>query len=176
MQHKKHRTPWTLYAIFLSFLVPIVVAYSLFFSGYRTTPVNRGTLIASPYVQIPIKDLTKSKTWSIAWLNTHDTMPSNLETISKRWAALGKERHRVRLENLTGAQSTHGTTSSIWAPNHLPDGTLNRLTRMKTSNGQPCRYFLVDPERRAILCYEQSADPKDIDMDLRKLLKYSRSG
>lgn len=173
----KHNTTtlWPLYAIFVSFLAPILLAYWLFFSGYgHNNTVNKGTLLTTPGVLISSPKAKLSSKWIIANLASTDSIPKNLATISKRWAALGKEQHRVKLTTLQLDNQPHN--HSPWPTTLVTAATWQQLSQQKTATNQPCTYFLIDPSHHAILCYHETVTPKDIDTDLRKLLKYSRSG
>jgi hypothetical protein len=167
-------TLWPFYAIIVSFLAPILLAYWLFFSGYGyNNTVNKGTLLATPGIPVSSDSKLPSK-WIIAYLASADNIPKNLTTISKRWAALGKEQYRVVLATLHPYNQP--PKDSPWLSTPVTTASWQKLSQQKTVGNQPCYYFLIDPSHHAILCYPETVTPKDIDTDLRKLLKYSRSG
>lgn len=176
MQHKTSNTPWTLYGIFLTFLAPIILAYSLFFAGYGShSSINKGLLIPKPGISLA-KELHKTKPlWRIALVNPQQTPPANQDTITKRWVALGKERHRVELITLL-EQKNQAKDLPPWRNIPLSTNKMDVLNKIRSKHDQTCGYFLVDPNYNAILCYDLEVDPRDIDTDIRKLLKYSRSG
>ena len=168
-------TLWPLYAIIISFLAPILLAYWLFFSGYGVNnTVNKGTLLASPGILVSSPKSALPSKWIIANLASTDSIPKNLTTISKRWVALGKEQHRVVLATLH--PNNQPPKDSPWPSTPVTSASWQELSQQKTTDNLPCYYFLIDPSHHAILCYSETVSPKDIDTDLRKLLKYSRSG
>ena len=174
MQNQNRNVPWPLLAIFASFLAPILLAYWLFFSGYgQQNTVNRGTLLPTPGVLITSQAPVPKK-WILAELNHTQSIPKNLHTIGNRWVALGKEQHRVQLARLVNNDTPNITTP--WPELTVTTKTWKMLAQQKTVDNTPCHYFLIDPKHHAILCYSETVSPKDIDTDLRKLLKYSRSG
>ena len=177
MQHKTSNTPWTLYGIFLIFLAPIILAYGLFFTGYGShSSINKGLLIPKPGISLA-KELNKTKhLWRIALINPKQIPPANQDTITKRWVALGKERHRVELVTLIEQQNNQAKDLHPWRNVPVSTNKVVTLNKIRSKQNQNCGYFLVDPHYNAILCYDLDVDPRDIDTDLRKLLKYSRSG
>ena len=63
-------TLWPLYAIIISFLAPILLAYWLFFSGYGVNnTVNKGTLLATPGILVSSPKSALPSKWIIA--NAH---------------------------------------------------------------------------------------------------------
>ena len=51
---------------------------------------------------------------------------------------------------------------------------MQQLKEQLSKNKNACQLFIINPNNDAILCYDNDNDPKDIDLDLRKLLKLSR--
>ena len=96
-----------------------------------------------------------------------------LETLTKRWIALGKDQKRVHLTILTENKIATDTSNS-WKIEPLPKTVHTKLTQIKSKNQKACKLFIIDPESRAILCYDTMNKLRDIDLDLRKLLKSSR--
>ena len=170
MSQTKKPTPWTLYGIFFTFLAPIFLAYSLYFGGYgKSNRVNKGRLLHAPGISLKKALAQYPRQWFIAKLDSSRKNTQQIETVTKRWVALGKERHRVGLIHLI-TSSTDGEVQLPWTT-----VTINK-TQLLDLEQNKCTYFLVDPNHHAILCYDSDVDPRDIDTDLRKLLKYSRNG
>ncbi len=175
MPNNNTSTLWPLYAILISFMAPVLLAYWLFFSGYgHNNTVNKGTLLTAPGIPVSSPTSKLPGKWIIANLATTDNIPKNLTTISKRWAALGKEQYRVILATLQ--PDSQPDSHASWPKTPITKASWQILSQQKTADHQPCYYFLIDPSNHAILCYPKTVIPKDIDTDLRKLLKYSRSG
>lgn len=150
--------------------LPIFLSRVLYHSGYgRYHHNNRGTLIQSTQA------LTPPKKWLIASLPTRLAPPKNLKTVLMRKQALGKDQSRVDVVMLSNLATSSNN------PYHLAlfeasGQTIAYLSTLKTDDGLPCYYFIISPRGHPILCYAEMSSPKNIDQDLRKLLKYSRIG
>lgn len=161
-----------LYGILIAFITPIILAYGLFFTGYGSNHTrSRGTLLTPP---ISISEHS-NQFWQIA--TTTDDLKKNKEkfhAISKRWQALGKDQHRVRLTALTDKKSDSNIPDHNWRALQASSPTITQLKQTQSRNHKTCRIFIIDPHGNAILCYDDINELRDIDFDLRKLLKTTR--
>lgn len=154
-------------AIIATFLLPIALAYVLFYSGYGMQHrTHKGTLVPHG-IMTPAK-----RTWIIAALSS--TNPALQHAIATRWQALGKDQTRVQLQTWTTRASNK--QAFLWAKQPLDASVYQRIINISTHNQAPCNYAIADPKGRVVLCYSHHMEPKDLDYDLRKLLKYSRIG
>lgn len=168
--HRKN-TNKPLYGIVLAFLVPILLAHILFHSGYgRNHSNSKGTLL-SPPIQI---DTHTGDHWQIATLETPDEHSLKYQTLTKRWQALGKDQKRVLLTAIQ-AYPQHTKALPSWERHPIDQSIIYRLQQAKSKNQHACQIFIINPKNNAILCYDEHNSLKDIDLDLRKLLKLSRT-
>ena len=171
MPYRKRQVSYTpLYGIIATFVIPMILAHTLFYSGYgRKHPSSKGTLITPPIIvkQQPLKY------WQIASLSPSNDDMAALETLEKRWVALGKDKKRVHLTVFINKKYETNTNKS-WQVEQLPQAIMKKLEGIKSKHRKTCKLFIIDPESRAILCYDQLNALRDIDLDLRKLLKSSR--
>lgn len=174
IQHKSSYKP--LYGILAVFIIPLLLAHSLFHFGYgKQHPNSKGTLLTPP-ITINTKPV---KYWQIASLNTAAPNPQQLHTLTQRWHALGRDKPRVHLTLFTSQATNpqkHPTvmTPSDWSRQDIDQKTLALLQNAQSKRHAHCQLFIIDPENRAILCYDNHNELRDLDLDLRKLLKSSR--
>ena len=168
--HLRKNNDRTLYAILLVFLAPIVLAHLLYNSGYGKLQYRtRGTLLTPPIA------VTKQKNdyWQIASLESTTHNQQKYQTLEKRWLALGKDNQRVHL-SVIATRPTEQQISSAWETLLVHNSTLLTLREMKSKNAKACTLFIINPDNHAVMCYDEQNDLRDIDFDLRKLLKLSR--
>lgn len=158
-------------------MLPMILAHSLFHFGYGSYHHNsKGTLLTPP-ILLP-ED--KSNTWKIALLQKPENNTMTQNVITKRWQALGKDQSRVQLLLLLPGSPQKNTdpqkdlNPSQWVEQTIPNHLWTQLTTQQSKQHKPCKQFILDPENQAILCYDHDNLPRDIDLDLRKLLKWSR--
>jgi len=167
--HEKKQSNKPLYGIILTFIIPIILAQLLFHSGYgKKHHKSRGTLVAPP-----VKIMQQARSyWQIATLFSTEQDTQKLEIVRKRWIALGKDQSRVHLTILSDQNQTEQDNpwETIIVNNHI----MQQLKEQLSKNKNACQLFIINPNNDAILCYDNDNDPKDIDLDLRKLLKLSR--
>lgn len=165
---KKHSNK-PLYGIAIAFMTPIILAHMLFHSGYGSNHHNnRGTLLSPP---IQINSNTQDY-WQIASLITPSKNEDKFTALTKRWQALGKDKKRV---HLTVIQIDQKKTSfdENWEALSVNPKIIHKLKQSKSKLNKQCSLFIVTPKNDAILCYDQKNSPRDLDLDLRKLLKLS---
>ena len=168
--HLRKNNHRTLYAIIGVFLLPIVLAHVLFHTGYgKQHHRTRGTLLSPP---VTIQTHTQSY-WQIASLIDPNKQAQKYQTIEKRRLALGQDAKRVHLSFIAN-QTPSKPEDTAWETLIVDDNTLATLQAIKSKQAHPCILFIVNPNSRAIMCYDESNDLKDIDFDLRKLLKLSQ--
>ena len=169
-QHSKKHSQKPLYGIILAFMTPIILAHFLYHSGYgKHNHRSKGTLLTPP---IKIDAHTK-KNWQVATLSDPNEHKEKFNTLTKRWQALGKDQKRVQLTVLQN-QKKKQIPMDNWNELILETKTLNILKQSKSKDQLQCALFIINPNNDVILCYDQKNPLKDIDMDLRKLLKLSR--
>ena len=153
----------------------MLFAHSLFHFGYGSNHhKSKGTLLTPP-VRLPCK---KSDSWKIAFLQITESNKIMRDVLTKRLQALGKDQTRVQLYWLLPANTQDSKQSNTpqpqWRRQEVPAHIWTQLIMQKSKHQQPCVQFILDPENQAILCYDHNNLPRDIDLDLRKLLKWSR--
>ena len=166
---KKHSNK-PLYGIAIAFITPIILAHILFHSGYGSNHHNNKGTLLSPPITI---DSNTLKYWQIASLDDPTKNKAKYNAVTKRWQALGKDKHRV---HLTIIQSDQKRTSfdKHWELNSVSPKIIQQLRQSKSKLKKQCSLFIVNPKNDAILCYDQKNSPLDLDLELRKLLKRSR--
>ena len=169
MQNRKHNHK-PLFGIILVFVIPILLAHTLYHSGYGKKHHNsRGTLL-SPPIKI---DVSKLSYWQIASMKTPSSNPKKFDTLKKRLAALGKDYQRVHL-TLINDPSSDLKTNPDWKNVRVQSQTMKQLQETRSKNAQQCTIFIINPNNDAIICYDENNDLRDIDFDLRKLLRLSQ--
>ncbi len=168
--HRRKNNTLTLYAIILVFLAPIVLAHVLYHSGYgKQSHRSKGTLL-SPPIRIHTQPVHY---WQIASLPPTTNDQIKYQVLEKRWHALGRDQARVHL-SIIGHQDTKTKFSSQWENVNVDQETLDELKTTRSKNAKACTIFIINPDHNAIMCYDDENDLKDIDFDLRKLLKLSK--
>lgn len=168
--HLRKNNDRTLYAILLVFLAPILLAHSLYYFGYGKLQYRtRGTLLKPP---VAIAE-QKNDYWQIASLESTTHNQQKYRTLEKRWLALGKDNRRVHL-SIIATQPAQQQISSTWETLLVHNKILRTLQKMKSKNTEACTLFIINPDNHAVMCYDEKNDLRDIDFDLRKLLKLSR--
>ena len=168
--HRRKNNTLTLYAILLVFLVPIVLAHVLYHSGYgKQNHRSKGTLL-SPPVSIHTQPVHY---WQIASLPPTTSDHIKYQALEKRWQALGRDQARVHL-SIIGHPDTATQISPQWESVDVDQETLDELMTTRSKNAKACTIFIINPDHNAIMCYDDENDLKDIDFDLRKLLKLSK--
>lgn len=158
----------TLVVIIASFFLPILIAHVLYHSAVALEKNPHGTLT---HASVTLPD---QKQWTLGYLQHSQSTPeAQLNTLGKRWFALGKERHRVALRQFV-SKSTPQTPHTIWPPIELSTPDMHTLGELRTKEQTQCSFFILHPKGDIVLCYPETVTPKHIDLDLRKLLKYSR--
>lgn len=167
---KRQHSHKPLYYIIIAFSLPLLLAHGLFHMGYgKNHNISKGTLLAPP-----IKIIKQNKEfWQIASLTTPEEHPQKHETLYKRWHALGKDQKRVHLTILADSTKPKSANKN-WGNGLISSSAMSILKDIKSKNQKDCTLFIIDPEGKAILCYDNTNELRDIDLDLRKLLKSSR--
>lgn len=190
----------TLVMIVLLFLAPVVLATSLYFSGWRPEGkgLQQGELVqpARPLANASLRkaDATEYRlhtmrgSWSFitfSRLPCNDICQNNLYKMQQVRLAQGKDATRVQRAfiALGGADDLHaleakypGLAAFTGAP-----AAVQALAREFTSSQGTAldgleRVYLVDPNGNLVLSYAPDADPSGMRKDLARLLRLSQIG
>jgi cytochrome oxidase Cu insertion factor (SCO1/SenC/PrrC family) len=192
---------WKVLLLAAMFVAPVLVAYSLYLSGWRSErTVNFGELVhpARPLTDEPLLTLDGQKhslaslrgKWQLVYLGPSECLKpctDNLYKMQQVVLALGKDRirlTRVFIVTDTGALEPLRQTIKNFPDTIVLKGepdAIARLARQFTVNGgSPLdnrhRVYIVDPLGNLMMSYPADADPSGMRKDLVRLLKVSRIG
>ncbi|WP_444995966.1 hypothetical protein [Aliikangiella sp. IMCC44359] len=199
---KKNRV--TLVALFAVFMLPVLIAYSAYFSGWFSGATkNRGTLLTGEQV-LDIEDFTITRAdgnkitgkefetlyWWILPINpsdcNSDCVELNTFTLNQTYIGLGKETQRIKQLLILPEGTNVDNDVFPTAFSSFTDVGLkaNSKTHSGLNKDLPSGYiYLVDPLGNIIIRYplvnnkeEAPKTSKDIRSDLKRLFKYSRLG
>jgi len=182
-------------------LLPVLVAYGLYYSGWRpSSTANHGELLQPAR---PVQDVTLTLLggesirfshwhgkWTLLLFSTAECLKPcerNLNNIRQIIAAQGKEAHRVR-----GALVVTDGKALDWLRYAIkdypgmqviigPPAAVNLLARQFVlPAGSPLenlnRVYLVDPSGNFMMSYPADADPTGMNKDIKRLLRVSQIG
>ena len=182
-------------------LLPVLVAYGLYYSGWRpSSTANHGELLQPAR---PVQDVTLTLLggeairfshwhgkWTLLTFSTAECLKPcerNLNNIRQIIAAQGKEAHRVR-----GALVVTDGKALDWLRYAIkdypgmqviigPPAAVNLLARQFVlPAGSPLenlnRVYLVDPSGNFMMSYPADADPTGMNKDIKRLLRVSQIG
>ncbi len=183
------------------FALPVVVAYVLYFSGWRPGATgNHGELVQPPR---PIADaaltLLDGKPvrvrelhgkWTLLTFSPAECLAPcarNLYTLRQVMVAQGEKAHRVQgvlvvtdkgaLDLLRYAMKDYPGVRAIVGP---PEAVAALARQFTLPAGSPLdnlnRIYLMDPLGNFMMSYPADADPNGIRKDLARLLRASRIG
>jgi cytochrome oxidase Cu insertion factor (SCO1/SenC/PrrC family) len=183
------------------FLLPVLVAYGLYYGGWRpTSTANHGELLqpARPVQDVTLTLLTGASIrfshwhgkWTLLTFSTAECLnpcERNLHNIRQIIAAQGNEAHRVR-----GALVVTDGKAPDWLRYAVkdspglqvvigPPAAVNSLAQQFVlPAGSPLdnlnRVYLVDPFGNFMMSYPADADPAGINKDIKRLLRVSQIG
>ncbi|MEX2163334.1 MAG: SCO family protein [Sulfuricaulis sp.] len=182
-------------------LLPVLVAYGLYYSGWRpSATANHGELLqpARPVQDVALTLLGGESSrfshwhgkWTLLTFSTAECLKPcerNLNNIRQIIAAQGKEAHRVRgvlvvtdgkdLDWLRYAIKDYPGMQVIIGP----PAAVNLLARQFVlPAGSPLenlnRVYLVDPSGNFMMSYPADADPTGMNKDIKRLLRVSQIG
>ena len=177
----------TLLGLSLLFLLPLVLAW-LMYSGvidYKPAATrNHGTLV-NPPVKAGLPEAFQRKGLAGHWLLLYPVAPAcgevcraDLLGLIQVRKALGREADRTRTVVVTGAKpedeawqnipDIESETSVISDSSGMLRGQLNNIEGGAGT-------FLIDPMGNIMMHYRAGADPNDIRLDLKRLLKYAKT-
>lgn len=183
------------------FALPLVLAYVLYFSGWRPdTTGNHGELVQPPR---PVADLALTRLdgapmqfrelhgkWTLLTFGAAECLPPcqrNLATMRQVIAAQGDKSSRVHsvlvvsdraaLDLLRHTVKDYPGMHVIAGP---PPAVAELARQFALPAGSPLddpdRIYVVDPLGSLMMSYPASADPNGIRKDLARLLRVSRIG
>jgi len=182
-------------------LLPVLVAYGLYYSGWRpSSTANHGELLqpARPVQDVTLTLLSGESIrfshwhgkWTLLLFSTAECLKPcerNLNNIRQIIAAQGKEAHRVR-----GVLVVTDGKALDWlryAIKDYPDmqvvigsqAAVNSLAQQFVlPAGSPLenlnRVYLVDPSGNFMMSYPADADPTGMNKDIKRLLRVSQIG
>ncbi|MDH5633408.1 MAG: hypothetical protein OEZ10_10505 [Gammaproteobacteria bacterium] len=189
---------FTIIAVAVVFLAPIVGAYILHATGWQPESTkNRGALVPGPVAMaeqhfnlanggsLALKDIRHS--WGVLYIGGDSCDPDcveRLERLRRAHISLGKNQPRVHRLYLARS-ATHDYQALgrqfpelkiLAAPEA---GIVSWRAQLKDAVGGdlvPGMMFIIDPLGNAILNYRADADPVDVRKDLGRLLHVSRLG
>ena len=157
-----------LYALAACFIIPVIIACLLFFSGYQRT-ANRGILLANP-ITLTSAHTSTLPTWKILALASADSYSgrsNHIAAVTQRWQALGQDQAMLSLWQVENSQNQ---IPPPWQSMAISVETQNTIHSLNPES--PCQYLILNPKNQAILCYSKNSSPADIHYDIRRLLKH----
>lgn len=183
------------------FALPVVIAYALYFSGWRPAATgNHGELVQPPR---PVADVMLTRLdgrpmqfrelqgkWTLLIFSAAECLKScerNLHNLRQVIAAQGEKSERVQSALVvtdTKALDLLRYTVKDYPDLHVivgPPAAVAELARQFAlpAGGpleDPGRIYLVDPLGNFMMSYPAGADPNGIRKDLARLLRVSRIG
>lgn len=184
-QKKSRRSMILLVAIFV---IPVVIAkLALTFHWFNYGVTNNGALVKGELTlnKLGVSEELSSPHWLIMYAN-FDTCNRNCEDIltnlTNTYVALGREMPRVKKVFLTNISLTSSQQSLLEKPNSADWSVINMPIEAQ-NNLNESQILIVDPLGNVVLSHSLPEKNeqlpffgKEILVDLKKLLKYSRIG
>ncbi len=190
----KSRNPYTIWFVVASFVLPVVLAYIVFYYVEVTSFTNRGEII-KPVVDIASLKLTDEKgeiiprdTLTYKWRFISFVGSDCDEACNKRlhesrqvYRTLGKNRHRVLrvIVHLAPASEALNRLIDAEYSDSLKmngDASVINAAFGNTSKLDENELYIMDPRGNIMMRFTQEQPMKDIRFDVRKLLKASQIG
>jgi cytochrome oxidase Cu insertion factor (SCO1/SenC/PrrC family) len=188
------KNPYTLWFVVLSFIVPVVLAYMIFYFVDVKSFSNHGEIL-NPIVDIaslklkdeehkviPRDDLTyKWRLISLVGDQCDSACVSRLHDSRQVYRSLGKNRHRV-IRMFVHMAPASEELSKLIEEEHADAIQVNgNAVDLKdafgeTSNIMKNEIYVMDPMGNIMMRFTQEQPNKDFLYDLRKLLKFSQIG
>lgn len=197
----QRRNQRTLILLFLAVLAPVVLAYSLYLSGWRPggQTLQHGellnpartlpdvTLRAADGREQPLSSLRRH--WlllSVGNLPCADDCVARLDILKRLRLAQGKEMRRVEVvyialngsrEERAALAGTHPGLQVYGGERQALEPLMRALDEASGSNLPVSqRIYLIDPIGNLVLRYGPDADPRGMHKDLARLLRLSQIG
>jgi cytochrome oxidase Cu insertion factor (SCO1/SenC/PrrC family) len=190
----KRKNPYTIWFVVASFVLPVVLAYFTFYFVEITSFTNKGEIL-NPIVDIAALELTDEKgeiiprdTLTYKWRFISFVGSECDEACKKRlyetrqvYATLGKDRHRVLrvIVHLEPAGEKLKALIETEYPNVLNmNGNAKAINAAfdGSSKLDENELYIMDPVGNVMMRFTQDQPMKDIQTDVRKLLKASQIG
>lgn len=190
----KSRNPYTIWFVVASFVLPVVFAYIVFYFVEVTSFTNKGEIL-NPIVDITSLKLTDDKgeiiprdTLTYKWRFISFVGSDCDEACNKRlhesrqvYRTLGKNRHRVLrvIVHLAPASETLNSLIDVEYSDALNmNGNASAINAAfgNTSKLDENELYIMDPRGNIMMRFTQEQPMKDIQYDIRKLLKASQIG
>jgi cytochrome oxidase Cu insertion factor (SCO1/SenC/PrrC family) len=191
---EKRKNPYTPWFVVASFVLPVVMAYVVFYFVEITSFSNKGEIL-KPIVDIETLELTDEKgeiiprdTLTYKWRFISFVGSDCDEACSKRlhdsrqvYITLGKDRHRV-LRVIVHLEPANETLKNLITAEY-PD-VLNMNGDAKTINAafdgrsklDENEIYIMDPVGNIMMRFTQDQPVQDFQHDMKKLLKASQIG
>ena len=190
----------TLVIIALLFLAPVVLATSLYLSGWRPDGrgLQKGELVqpARPLTNASLRktDSTEYRLHAArgSWIYItfsrspcNDLCQNNLYKMQQVRLTQGKDAGRVQrafiaLGSTDDLRALETKYPGLMAFTGAPVAMQTLAREFSTSQGSPLdgleRVYLVDPNSNLVMSYAPDADPSDMRKDLARLLRLSQIG
>lgn len=195
------RSRWKIVLLAALFVVPVVLAYTLYFSGWRPArTINHGELVqpARPLTDEALETLEGRKIklgdlrgkWLLVYFGGSECgQPCTDNLYNMQQVVLAQGKDLVRLERLyivtdTSALEMLRYTIRDYPGTRILKGEADSLARLArqfaVGDVSPLdnrhRLYLVDPLGNLMMSYPAGADPSGLRKDLVRLLKLSRVG
>ena len=171
-------------------LLPIAIGAGLYLSGWHPAKGgNHGELIQPPR-PLPAAGLTREDgtplptselggKWTLVLAGDGacgDACTRSLQQMRQIQVALNKEMGRVRRLALVKDPSEAGVAGARAAQPDLLVARPDAAWRATLGTAPEHRLYLIDPLGQLMMQYAPNADPKGVQQDLERLLKYSWVG
>lgn len=190
----KRKNPYTIWFVVASFVLPVVLAYITFYFVEITSFTNKGEIL-NPIVDIASLELTDEKgeiipraTLTYKWrfisfvgADCNEACKKRLHERLQVFKTLGKNRHRVirvivHLEPANEALKNLIETEYPEALNMNGDANTINAAFGGSSKLDQNEIYIMDPVGNIMMRFTQDQPMKDIQTDIRKLLKASQIG
>lgn len=196
LQAKRRRARLGMLAVIGVFLVPLLLAIGLYFSGWRPHPTNYGNLVhpAHPLAPLRVVDVGTGSSTSLArlygkWIllyvgapACHKTCTGALYKLRAMALFQGDNAHRVRRVLLLGEMPSSARLARLrdrFPGLHIlvaTGGAWRRLQKELTPAAQPGGVEVLDPLGNWMMWYPPDADARGMRRDLTRLLAISQMG
>ena len=190
----KKKNPYTIWFVVASFVLPVVMAYFTFYFVDVTAFTNKGEIL-KPMVDIGSLGLTdengeviprdkltyKWRFYSFVGANCDTACEKRLHERRQVFRSLGKNRHRI-LQVIVQLEPANDTLRQLidkeYADALIMGGDADKISAAfgGTAKLDENEIYLMDPVGNVMMRFTQDLLMKDIQHDIKKLLKASQIG
>ena len=188
----QNRNPYTLWFVVLAFVAPVALAYYMFYFGSFTSFTNHGELY-QPVVDITKLQLTDENgkliddkklryKWRFYFLLNGDCdtdCQKRLIEVRQLHKTFGKDAHRILKAVIYTAKVA--TTTQQFISTELPDaqvyyGNYDAIAKALNITSETNEIYICDPMGNIMMRFRSNQPIRELQFDMKKLLKASQIG